>query len=328
MTSQGPTLIALGNFDGIHRGHRRVIDPILRSPLMSSSAPTTSTASTAVVSFIPHPQEFFTGQPRSLLAPLAERRAYLYSIGVDDLILLNFDAQMAALSPQKFIDNILVEQLNTKYISVGQNFRFGHRRAGTAKDLQQMAAARGIPVHITPLHLCGGDRISSSAIRHALTTGDVDTANRLLGRPYCLIGTVIHGQKLGRTIGFPTANLALPDDKFLPSCGVYAVHVGLTNPIKAGKDATGFWEGGKLPLSALPPYPSLFPGVMNIGYRPTVAGIQQIAEVHLLDWSGDLYDKIIAVQLRKFLRPEQKFDGLDALKGQIAKDCDRARSFL
>ncbi|MGK7889549.1 MAG: bifunctional riboflavin kinase/FAD synthetase [Leptolyngbyaceae cyanobacterium] len=327
MTSQTPIRIALGNFDGIHRGHRRVIDPILRSSSPSDSH-SPSAATTAVVSFNPHPQAFFTGQQRPLLAPLAERQAYLRSIGVDDLIVLNFDAQMAALTPQEFVDSILIDKLATQFISVGENFRFGHQRAGTAVDLQHMAAEKGVLVHITPLHRCGSDRISSSAIRQALTTGEVETANRLLGRPYCLIGTVVHGQKLGRTIGFPTANLALPDDKFLPRHGVYAVHVGLINPICEGKDAAGFWNGGTLPLSALPPYPSLFPGVMNIGDRPTVSGTQRTVEVHLLDWSGDLYNQTIAVQIRQFLRSEQKFDGLNALKHQIAQDSDRARSLL
>lgn len=315
MTSQVPIRIALGNFDGIHRGHRRVIDPVLRSPPISSFS---TPIATAVVSFTPHPQSFFTGQQRPLLTPLAERRDYLQSIGVDQLILLDFDAQMAALSPQEFVDQVLVKQLGTEFISVGQNFRFGHQRAGTADALQQMAAAQGIPVHITPLYRCGGDRISSSAIRDALAAGEVETANRLLGRPYCLIGPVVHGQKLGRTIGFPTANLALPADKFLPSLGVYAVYVTLESqtPSTTANDIPGNRDHVSLP------------GVMNLGYRPTVDGVQQTAEVHLLDWSGDLYGQVLTVQLQEFLRPEQKFGGVDALKDQIAQDCERARSLL
>lgn len=291
-----PTAVALGNFDGLHRGHRRVIEPVL-----SSTEHTYST----VVTFNPHPYEFFTGQNRALLTPLNEKVQQLKRLGVEQLVLLPFDGELAALSPQEFVEKILMRQLRSQHISVGEDFCFGKQRRGTASTLQEIAANLGIAVTIVPLHTCDGERISSSSIRQALEQGDLKRAESLLGRPYTLTGSVVKGQQLGRTIGFPTANLQLPAEKFLPRLGVYAVRV--------------FVEAAS---------PASSPGVMNIGYRPTVDGTYPTVEVHLLDWSDDLYGKTMTVQLEKFLRAEQKFNSLEALKAQIQIDCAIARSIL
>ncbi|MEB3212712.1 MAG: bifunctional riboflavin kinase/FAD synthetase [Leptolyngbyaceae bacterium] len=289
-----PTAIALGNFDGIHRGHENVIRPIFSS---QSGVPT-------VVSFQPHPREWFSGQRLTLLTPLAEKSDYLARMGVQQLVVLAFDQQLATLSPQAFVERILLETLHARWISVGQNFKFGHRRAGTTEDLRAIAAAHNIHVNIAELQCCGDERISSSAIREALTNGDVSRANRLLGRPYQLRGIVVKGQQLGRTIGFPTANLQIPENKFCPRQGVYYVSVHCAEE------------------------PSLkdFPAVMNIGHRPTVDGTRLTVEVHLLEWIGDIYGKTLHVELIQFLRSEQKFRSLDELKEQIAIDCRMARS--
>lgn len=291
-TVKTPTFVALGNFDGVHRGHQQVIQPILGNSFAT------------VVTFYPHPQEFFTGQRRSLLTPLDEKADCLSRLGVEQLLLLPFDQALADLTPQEFVAKILVERLQAGRVSVGQDFCFGKRRSGTTADLQAIAAQFGIAVQIVPLHTDEGERISSSAIRHALQTGNLPSANRLLGRPYTLIGKVVPGQQLGRTIGFPTANLQLPPEKFLPRQGVYSVWV-------------------KCPSQA-----NQLPGVMNLGNRPTVDGTVQTVEVHLLDWSGDLYGEELVVSLDSFLRPEQKFSGLDDLKTQIQADCVLARSRL
>ncbi|MBI4782303.1 MAG: bifunctional riboflavin kinase/FAD synthetase [Oscillatoriophycideae cyanobacterium NC_groundwater_1537_Pr4_S-0.65um_50_18] len=311
-TIKTPTSVALGNFDGIHRGHRQVIQPIFSEILGRNSLDeATMAASTAqplatVVSFCPHPQEFFTGQRRLLLTPLAEKIHYLKAIGVEQFVLLPFDQYLACLNPQEFVEKILIQRLQVKQISIGQDFRFGQKRAGTAADLQAIATQYHIPVTIAPLHTCEGERISSSAIRHNLEQGNVPQANLLLGRPFTLLGQVVQGQQLGRTIGFPTANLQVPEEKFLPRQGVYSVWV----------QVGGLEEDTRLP------------GVMNIGNRPTVNGIQQTIEVHLLDWSGDLYGQTLAVSLDSFLRSEQKFASLDDLKAQIAQDSQVARSRL
>ena len=323
-TIKTPTYVALGNFDGVHRGHRQVIQPIL--------GPTYAT----VVTFHPHPQEFFTGQRRSLLTPIDEKVRYLSELGVQQLVLLPFDRTLASLTPQEFVENILVHRLQAKQISVGEDFCFGRNRSGTTADLQAIAAQYGISVQITPLHICQNERISSSAIRQALNEGDLERANQLLGRPYTLVGEVVQGQQLGRTIGFPTANLSLPPEKFLPRQGVYSVWVhrqlsthGARTPDSPTPDSPT--PDSPTPDATIPPTelaPTPLPGVMNIGYRPTVDGTQQTIEVHVLDWSGDLYGETLTVSLEGFLRPEQKFASLDALKTQIHLDCDVARSRL
>ena len=167
----------------------------------------------------------FRSQSRQLLTPLPEKVQQLSSWGIEQLVLLPFNRELAALSPEDFVEQILVQQLQAKTISIGQDFRFGKQRSGTATDLQAIAARFGIPVAILPNYNCEGERISSSAIRQALTEGNVKRAELLLARPYTLQGKVVKGQQLGRTIGFPTANIQLPENKFLPRLGVYAVRV-------------------------------------------------------------------------------------------------------
>lgn len=276
-----------------------------------------------VVTFNPHPREFFTRQPRALLTPLDEKVAQLTALGVEQLVLLPFDREMADLSPQEFVKQILVRQLKARWISVGQDFCFGQGRSGTSADLQTIAAKYGVEVVIVPIQNNEGERISSSAIRQCLLKGEIEQANQLLGRPYTLIGYVIQGQQVGRTIGFPTANLQLPANKFLPRFGVYAVRV----LIDKAKEA----EKALAPNTAAEedsPIVTPLKGVMNIGCRPTVDGINQTVEVHLLDWTGDLYGKTLTVSLEKFLRPEQKFASLEELQQQITADCLQARSVL
>jgi riboflavin kinase / FMN adenylyltransferase len=329
-----PTAVALGKFDGVHLGHQRVIQPILPPTRgegenvrkHSPQHPTTSAEKehtySTVVTFHPHPQEFFSGKPRTLLTPLDEKAAQLRSLAIEQLVLLPFDKELSALSPEEFVEKILVQQLQCQQISVGQDFCFGKQRAGTAQALQLLAAKYQIPVTIVPLQTCNNQStpppddscasitpssqpiISTSLIRHTLETGDVKSANLLLGRPYTLYGSVVAGKKLGRTIGFPTANLQLPKDKFLPRQGVYAVRVLMS-------DAA---------TTCL--------GVMNIGNRPTVNGTETCVEVHLFDWQGDLYGQELAVQLVQFLRPEEKFPDLEALKTQIQMDCAIAKNML
>ena len=294
-----PTAIALGNFDGIHLGHQIVLRPIVDSAT-SSRQPHVYPS---LVSFTPHPREFFTGGKLKLLTPVSEKAEILENLGIEQLVLLRFDRDLASLSPQQFVRQILTEQLQATEISVGSDFRFGYQRKGSAEDLKHIASNFGITVHLNSLHKYydrsdRAVRVSSSLIRQALSEGDLATANMMLGRPYCLIGTVVTGQQLGRTIGFPTANLQLTPEKYLPRYGVYSVDVWLEQ--------------------------TQLKGVMNIGCRPTVAGEAPTIEVHLLNWSGDIYDRTLKVSLVEFLRPEQKFDSVEALKQQIARDCQAA----
>ncbi len=289
-----PTAIALGNFDGIHRGHLEVIRPVLAD---------NSGAYKTVVSFDPHPQQYFTEQQRQLLTPHRERELILEQLGVQQLILLPFDRDLVKLSPQEFIDRIIDRQLQAKFISVGEDFRFGNQRAGSASDLVKLTAEIDIPTRIAALETNGDSRISSSRIRAALLAADLSLTQELLGRYYSIVGTVVNGQEIGRSIGFPTANLKYPAEKFLPRQGVYCVRVDI-------------------------PGASQLPGVMNIGKRPTVDGINTTVEVHLLDWDGNLYDRQLIVYLHHFIRSEQKFPSLVALTEQIQADCDTARAFF
>jgi riboflavin kinase/FMN adenylyltransferase len=268
--------------------------------------PPAATPVPTVMTFFPHPQEFFSGRSRPLLTPLPEKATQISRLGIDQLVLMPFTQALADLSPEAFVDILLVQQLRVQRISVGQDFCFGKRRQGTVDDLKTLAARHGIEVCIAPITCHRGDRISSSRIRQALAACDLVTVEALLGRPYSLSGRVVQGQQLGRTLGFPTANLSLPDDKYLPQHGVYSV-----------------WVQG----STQTPY-TLAPGVMNIGNRPTVNGLATTIEVHLLNWSGDLYGKTLQVFLQQRLRPEQKFDSLDQLKAQIHQDCQRAIAAL
>ena len=336
-SARKPTKIALGNFDGVHLGHQHVIEPILThkgglpslvlaedmclqaasasgyshlpgAAIATNTKPSTSPKTgewASVVTFFPHPKEFFSGRARPLLTPLEEKSRQLACLGVDQLVLIPFNAELANLNATTFVERVLIHDLQATHISVGSDFHFGKGRGGNAALLSAIAASHNIPVTVVPLQNDGQGRISSSRVRQALTDGEPTQAHRLLGRPYTLSGVVVAGKQLGRTIGFPTANLRLPSDKFIPRLGVYSVKVFGLLP-------------GQTPVL----------GVMNIGNRPTVAGQDTSVEVHLFDWSNDIYGKTLTVSLEGFIRPEQKFESLDALKQQISQDCATARNLL
>lgn len=314
-----PNAIALGNFDGIHLGHRQVVQPILKEY---------SNCHKTVVTFNPHPQEFFSGQSKKLLTPIRDKAYQLHLLGIDQLILLPFDRELASLKPKDFIENILIKELNAQFISVGEDFRFGNKRMGTAQYLKHIAFDYGIEVNIVTLKTDNHNmRISSSAIREALNKGKIEEVTALLGRNYTLTGRVIEGEKLGRKIGFPTANLELDPFKFIPCQGVYSVKVFLNKHPNFEQFKLNWKE--KIFNHGVQYIPELLldnpiQGVMNIGTRPTVDGKKQTIEVHLLNWEGNLYDQILTVKLEQFLRPEKKFNSLDELKQQIKIDCEKA----
>ena len=346
-----PTNIALGNFDGVHLGHRQVMAAILgdrsslntvqsltsqsvaalhQSILHSNSdwtkpislttlgnttpphPPVTQPLST-VVTFAPHPQEYFSGVSRPLLTPIAEKIWQLSQLGIEQLVMLPFNRALSELSPQAFIEQILIKGLRARRISVGNDFRFGKGRSGSADGLGEIAASHNIPVTQVSLKYEQGDRISSSRVRAALQEGHPDIATKLLGRPYTLTGRVVKGKQLGRTIGFPTANIKVPSNKYLPRTGVYSVRVYGA-------------AGGNEPSDSQ--NIQVINGVMNVGHQPTVDGQSLRVEVHLLDWDGDLYDQLLTVSLESFVRAEEKFESIDQLKQQIAMDCGVAIAAL
>ena len=297
-----PTAIALGSFDGLHQGHRRVIEAISGPPPAAELPPAVPT----VVSFWPHPREVLHGEPRLRLDLPAEKLPLLEALGVRQLVLVPFDAALAALRPEQFVAQVLVERLQARRIAVGANFRFGVGRCGDAADLQRLGAHHGIAVQVLPMLADASGRMSSSRIRSALASGDVAEAGRLLERPYRFSGRVVAGRGLGRGLGWPTANLAVDGRKFLPQEGVYAARVWLAA-------AQG----------------QAMAAVMNLGPQPTVDPMAPSAvEVHLLDRSLELVGQELTVEPVALLRGQRRFAGLEALSAQIGLDAEQARRLL
>lgn len=289
-------VLTIGNFDGVHRGHQALLARLCEEgrrrglPVM-------------VMLFEPQPLELFAADKApARLTRLRDKLKYLAQAGVDAVLCVRFDRRFAAVSAQSFVNDLLVDKLGVRFLAVGDDFRFGAGREGDFLLLQKAGVEYGFDVISTQTFSEGGKRISSTAIRQALANDDLTLAQALLGHPFALSGRVVHGDALGRTIGFPTANILLRR-MVSPVKGVYAVEVhGLSEQ----------------PL----------PGVANIGTRPTVAGLRQQLEVHLLDVSMNMYGRHIDVVLRQKIRNEQRFPSLDALKEQIAKDVVTAREFF
>lgn len=289
-------VLAIGNFDGVHRGHQALLSG-LRKTAKARGLPVT------VMIFEPQPLELFArGDAPARLTRLREKLHYLAQYGVDTVLCLRFSRHFAAMTAQQFISELLVNKLQVKFLCVGDDFRFGAGRQGDFALLQQAGKTHGFEVIQSQTFCDAGIRVSSTAVRHALKDSDFTLAERLLGHSFMISGRVAHGEKLGRTLGFPTANLPLRR-QVCPVKGVFAAEVaGLT----------------RHPL----------PAVANIGVRPTVSGVRQQLEVHLLDISMNLYGRHIEVIMRKKLRDEQRFASLDALKTQIASDAQAAREFF
>ncbi len=287
--------IAMGNFDGVHLGHRSVID----------HARAAADAPLGVVLFEPHPREVFQPDAAPFRLMNAESRANrLARLGVDHLYQLPFGPVLAGLSPEVFAREVLVEGLGVKHVTVGADFRFGKGRAGDAEVLRALGRDLGFGVTVVPL-VGEGDRYSSSAIRLALSEGRPDEAARMLGHWHRIEGAVLHGDARGRDLGYPTANMAL-DHLHRPAFGVYAVMVDvLTGPHRGN-----------------------YKGVASLGVRPTFGVNAPNLESHVFDFAGDLYGEHLSVALVAYLRPELKFDDLDALITQMDADSAEARKIL
>ncbi|HXY99246.1 MAG TPA: bifunctional riboflavin kinase/FAD synthetase [Stellaceae bacterium] len=293
-------VVALGNFDGVHLGHQRVIGEA-RAIARRLGAPL------AVLTFEPHPRSVFRPQdPPFRLTPFRVKSRRIEALGVDLLFTLHFDLDFARRSAEDFVDGVLVRELGARHVVVGYDFVFGHQRRGNPALLAGCGAALGFDVDIVaPMQAATGAAYSSTQIREHLRFGRPREAAELLGRFWEIDGRVERGDRRGRTIGFPTANLFL-QDYLRPAAGVYAVRAGLA-------------EGcGTRWLDA----------VANFGNRPTFGGTDLRLEAHLFDFSGDLYGRHLRVALIDYLRPERKFPGIDALKAQIAADAAEARALL
>lgn len=289
--------VAIGAFDGVHRGHQAVI-------AAAGEAARTLGAPLAVVSFDPHPRRWFQpgAAPFRLMTPGQMARA-LAPLGVDRLYLLPFDAEMAALSDEAFARQVLHEGLGVRHAAVGFDFTFGKGRTGSPEALRRYGAELGFSVSVADrVDDADGLKLSSSAVREALHAGDMARATAILGRPFAIEGEVIHGDKRGRTIGVPTANVPL-GDYMRPAFGIYAVRVRL-------------------------PDGRVFDGVASLGVRPMFRTEEPLLEVWLFDFAGELYGQTIETELVAFLRPEMHFDSLEALKARIDRDAADARAVL
>jgi riboflavin kinase/FMN adenylyltransferase len=298
-------IVAIGNFDGVHRGHQAVLLDAARDAELRGLRP-------AVLTFSPHPSEVLGRAAPPLLTRLARKLELFAQVApAIEPIVERFDLAFASQSPAEFAERVLAARLNAKVVVVGHNFRFGKARQGDFEALVHLGKPLGFEVRTQPLVGDAAGAWSSTRIREALKAGDLDAASAMLGRPHMLSGAVSRGDQRGRTIGFPTANLAEVEEA-LPPWGVYAVLVDKEEP---GPPARAV---------------ALAKGVANIGVRPTVkpGEMRPNVEVHLFDWSGDLYGATIRVHLVSRLRAEQKFSGIDALKAQIARDAEAARARL
>ena len=292
-----PVALTVGNFDGIHRGHQAMLQRLLagaRSRGLQS----------CVLTFEPHPREFFTPQAApTRLTSLREKLELLAAQGVERTHVRRFDRAFASLAPEAFAEEILAKRLKARWLLIGEDFRFGARRAGDVALLETFGGRYGYQVEILPTVAHAGTRVSSSAVRAALAAGDLAVAEKLLGRAYSISGRVVHGRKLGRELGFATANVQLRHNR-PPLTGIYAVRVH------------GVGTSSR-------------PGVASLGVRPTItASGRAVLEVHLFDFSADLYGAHMRVEFLHKIRDEEKYDDLGALKAQIERDCDVARTFL
>jgi len=291
-----PQVAALGQFDGLHRGHASVIKSAVALARKQS-------VTAAVITFHPHPKDVMgKGDYDGYLTPPSDKQELLLEMGVDILYIIEFNEQLSHVSPQDFVSGMLLPlQIITAVI--GFDFRFGYKGEGDADMLRELG--QGVMnVETVPPFLLEGQKVSSSGIRKSLQNGELELVNSWFGRYYHLRGTVVHGEKRGRTIGFPTANLRLADRFVVPAKGVYAVRVFFKEEI--------------------------LNGVMNVGVKPTFHDdkIAPSFEVHIFDYDGDLYDKQLRVELVSYIRPERKFDSVQALIGQIGADAETAKKLL
>ncbi|WP_162007984.1 bifunctional riboflavin kinase/FAD synthetase [Heliorestis convoluta] len=290
--------VALGNFDGVHQGHCHIIEK-----LVESSRQRQGTA--IVATFDPHPLHVIRSQnPPKLLTPTPVKIELMRQLGVDALLLLSFNEQLAQLSPDEFVDQILQNDLRSQKVMVGFNYSFGRQGVGTSELLEKLGKEKGFDVEIIDAVMIDGEPVSSTRIRNALAEGDLEKASRLLGyRPF-IAGKVISGEKRGRKLGFPTMNLQIDRNQLLPRRGVY------------------------IAFSTLPGFDTKFATLVNIGVKPTFGNYLESVEAHILDFSGHVYGQTVIVHLLHLIRPEIAFEQVSQLVEQMEKDKAYTRQYL
>jgi riboflavin kinase / FMN adenylyltransferase len=297
-----PTAVTIGNFDGVHRGHQAMLEVACQAARQRNLKP-------VAITFSPAPGEFFAKRagktPPAKLQRLRDKLACIWAVGIEHIQIARFNAKMAAMSPDTFCDQVLRDGLNAKWVIVGDDFRYGKDRAGDVKTLHAWCSANGIECYVMPAVKAMDVRFSSTLVREALRDGDCVTAAAILGRPYRISGKIAHGDKLGRTIGFPTVNIPLWTP--LPLSGIFAVRV------------YGIDVSGMVPVM----------GAASVGVRPTVKeNGKPLLEVFLLDFQGNLYGKHVVVEFVKRIRPEEKFDSIETMTEQMHNDIAAVREIF
>lgn len=291
------SVVAIGAFDGLHLGHQAILAEVRHRAAERGLA-------AAVITFEPLPRAYFSKEPVPRLSGVREKAEGMGAAGIRELLSLRFDQALTEMSAEDFVRKVIVQRMAAREVWVGEDFRFGHKRGGDFALLQRMGAELGFTAHAVAPVLVDGERVSSSKVRTLLAESRFGDAATLLGRPFVIDGHVEHGQQLGRTLGYPTANIHLRE-RVSPIHGIFAVRIGV----------------GDGPCS--------WPGVASLGFRPTVNEVREpLLEAHLFDFSGDLYGQRIGVEFVRKLRDEEKFDGLDALTAQMRKDEIAARQAL
>ena len=289
-------VIALGNFDGFHLGHQAVVGEAVRWAKAEGRP-------AIVATFDPHPvRHFQPDAPPFRLTTIDQREELFAAAGADAMLVFHFNGELAATAADEFVNGLLIDRIGAAGVVTGEDFTFGKARGGNVAVLRELGAARGLASRTVGPVIEAGEVVSSSRIREAIQAGDCQTAERLMTRPFAIRGNVQHGDKLGRTINFPTANLDI-GSYLRPRYGIYAVTGMLPGDVEVQ-------------------------GAANVGIRPTFDPPKELLEPYFFDWSGDLYGAEIEVAFHHFLRPEGKFDSLDALTTQMAKDCEEAKRLL
>jgi len=293
----GRLALTIGNFDGVHLGHQAMLERTVAQARARQLA-------ACALTFEPHPREFFSpATAPARLTRLRDKLEQMAAAGLDRVHVARFDAGLAALPAERFVEDVLVRGLGVAWLLVGRDFRFGAKRGGDFALLERLSKQHGVELEAMPDVSLDGERVSSSAVRSALTAGDLAAAARLLGRPFVMSGRVAHGEKLGREIGFPTANLVLR--RRPPIAGIFVVEA--------------LAEGESRP----------WPGVASVGRRPTVnPSASPLLEVHLLDFAGDLYRRHLRVRFLRKLRDERKYDDVPQLRAAIVQDAEAARRYF
>jgi riboflavin kinase/FMN adenylyltransferase len=313
-------VITIGTFDGVHTGHAQILEQLRAEAARIGGE-------TVIVTFFPHPRKVVRGGSTDvkLLNTLEEKIQLLSWQGVDHLVVVPFTEAFSQLTAEEYIREFLLRKFRPHTVIIGYDHRYGRGRLGDYHLLEQFSQSEGFELQEIPVHLLDAVSVSSTRIREAIGQADIGTANQLLGYPYFFSGQVAEGRRLGRTIGYPTANLVVGSpEKLIPADGVYAVEVSML-----ASDAVSLTIPTTVDAPAAAPWDAVqWKGMMNIGMRPTVDGRERTIEVNIFDFNADLYRRELRVAVRRWLRGEEKFNGLDALKTQLGKDKENALAAL